>query len=396
MQHPSAGPTIRQAAILLNGPGSLLRCGDRPFLFWLLRELCRFGVEEVVLLTETVEAALPALSAGLPRPLRIACVRREPGLGTGGVLVQARAHLAERFLLCNGETWLDFNLGRLLADAARDPDDVACRMVLRHASDASGCGLAETEGDRVTGFREPPAQGWPGTVDAGVYVLKRRALDAAPPACSFARDILPQLAGQGVLRGTVTDGRYIDIGIPADLVRAQTELPARLRRRALFLDRDGVINVDHGWVGTRERFEFMPGAVSSIRAASDAGWHVFIVTNQSGIARGLFDEAQFADLCAWMIDVIRGGGGTIDDLRYCPTHPEASVSAYRRDSDWRKPGPGMLLDLLSAWQLDPARCLLVGDQPTDLAAAAAAGVPARLFAGHNLADFVMPLLSSGH
>jgi D-glycero-D-manno-heptose 1,7-bisphosphate phosphatase len=95
-----------------------------------------------------------------------------------------------------------------------------------------------------------------------------------------------------------------------------------------------------------------------------------------------------------MTDTIRAAGGTIDDLRYCPTHPEAPLPASRRANNWRKPGPGMLLDLLSHWRLNPAHCLLIGDQPTDLAAASAPGVPAHLFPGENLADFVIPLLEA--
>jgi D,D-heptose 1,7-bisphosphate phosphatase len=400
MQRPFASPTVRQAAILIADnhtaqgaaatPRSLLPCGDRPFLAWMLRELCRYGVEEVLLLTgdstRMIEVALPAISASLPRVLRLACV-------PGDALSRARDRFADRFLLCNGETWLDFNLCRLLSDVARDPDDVLCRMVLRRPDNASPHAIAETEGDRITGFREGTVTGQPGRSGAGVYLLKHAAFEAATTAWPLEHDILPRLAARGALRGTVADGSFIDLGIPADHARAQIELPVRLHRRALFLDRDGVINVDHGWVGTRERFEFMPGALATIRAASDAGWHVFVVTNQSGIARGHFDEAQFAELCAWMIDAIRLEGGTVDDLRYCPTHPDAPLLVYRRTSDWRKPGPGMLLDLLSSWQLDPARCLMIGDQPTDHAAAAAAGVPARLFAGRNLADFVMPLLA---
>jgi D,D-heptose 1,7-bisphosphate phosphatase len=408
MQH-TANPAIRQAVVLVGGLGTrlgklttatpkpLLNCGDRPFLAWLLRELCRFGVEEVLLLTghlaDTVEAALPAISVSLPRPLRIACVREKQQAGTGGALFQARDHLAERFLLCNGDSWLDFNLSRLLADAAHDPEDVVGRMVLRRVEDASRYGVAETEGDRITGFRERPEAGQPGTINAGVYLLDRRVLDAATPVCSLERDILPKLAAEGVLRGTVADGYFIDIGIPMDLARAQTELPARLRRRALFLDRDGVINVDDGWVGTGKRFKFVPGALSAIRVASDAGWHVFVVTNQPGIARGLFDETQFAELCRRMIDGIGAEGGTVDDLRYRPLHPGLPLSGDREVSDWRKPAPGMLLELLSSWQLDPTRCLLISGQPTDLAAAAAAGIPAHLFPGHDLADFALPLLA---
>ena len=173
---------------------------------------------------------------------------------------------------------------------------------------------------------------------------------------------------------------------------AQQEIPRILHRRALFLDRDGVINVDHGYVGSRDRFEWMPGAREAIRAATDAGWHVFVITNQSGVARGHYDEAAVTALHGWMIDEVRRAGGTIDDIRYCPFHPDAVVPAYRRVSDWRKPAPGMLLDLMRAWELDPARCVLVGDQETDMAAAAAAGISGRRFEGGNLADFVRPLL----
>jgi len=402
--------TIRQAAVLVGGLGTrlgaltantpkpLLPCGDRPFLAWVLRELVRVGVEEVILLTgylsEVVEAELPAMIATLPKPVNIIIAREPQQAGTGGALFYARALLDERFILCNGDSWLDTNLARLLADAAQDEAQVQGRMVLRALDDASRYGVASLDGDRITGFLERPAPGSPGTINAGIYLLHRCVLDEVREVCSLERDILPILAERGALRGTVaTGGYFIDIGVPDDFARAQTELPARLHRRALFLDRDGVINHDHAYVGSRERFEFIEGALDAIRMASDAGWHVFVVTNQSGIGRGLYSEADFAALSAWMIDAIRQAGGNIDDLRYCPTHPDAVLDEYRREHPWRKPQPGMLLDLLEKWQLDAARCLLVGDQPTDIAAADAAGVVGHRFPGGNLAEFVAPLLA---
>ena len=118
------------------------------------------------------------------------------------------------------------------------------------------------------------------------------------------------------------------------------------------------------------------------------------MTNQSGIARGFYDEAALNALHGWMVEVIREAGGAIDDIRFCPFHPEAVVERYRRDSDWRKPAPGMILDLIERWQLDPARCVLVGDQPSDLAAARAAGIRGEHFPGGNLAETVIPLLAA--
>ena len=368
--------TVRQCAVLIGGtdnPTPLLTCGDRPFLAWLLREFLRFGVDDFVLLTghppETMKAALPAITANLPKPVRITCCAEPAHAGTGGALHHARHALAERFWLCNGASLMDFNFAHLLSDAISDPDDVAGRCLVR----------------RLEGS---------GTINAGIYLFNRSILNDIEPVCSLERDVMPRLAARGALRGTAGDGYFIDIGIPADLQRAQTELPARLHRRALFLDRDGVINHDHGYVGTRERFDWMPGARETIRAATDAGFHVFIVTNQSGIARGHYNEAQFAALSAWMTDEIRAAGGTVDDLRYCPHHPEAPVEAYRQVSDWRKPAPGMLLDLIEKGEVDPARSLLIGDQPTDLAAAASAGMPAYHFQGDDLASFALPLLAA--
>jgi D,D-heptose 1,7-bisphosphate phosphatase len=397
--------SVRQCAVLVGGEGTrlgaltkttpkpLLPCGDRPFLAWLLREFIRFGVEEFVLLTGylsgEVGAALPTIVASLPKRVKITVSHEVAPAGTGGALHHARDLLAEQFLLCNGDSMLDFNLSRLLADASRDGDGVVGRLVLRRLADASRYGVVETDGDRVTAFRERPAPGEagnpkPGTINAGIYLFRRRVLDAIAPVCSLERDVMPKLAAEGALRGTVGEGYFIDIGIPADLERAQAELPAKLRRAALFLARDGVINVDHGYVETRERFEWNDGALAAIRFASDAGAHVFVVTNQSCVARGFDDEIQLAALHAWMTDKVRAEGGTIDDLRSCPFHPEGTVERHRRASNWRKQAPGMLLDLMTRWELDPARCVMIGDQPTDLAAAQAAGARGVLYAGGDL------------
>ena len=392
------GLGTRLGTLTANTPKPLLPCGDRPFLAWVLRELSRFGVEEAVLLTghlgEKVEEALPGILATLPKQMRVTCAREPVQAGTGGALYHARGLLAERFLLCNGDSWLDTNLAHMLAAAASDPAEIVGRMLLRSLPDASRYGVVALDGERITGFRERPAPGAPGTINAGVYLLGRAVLDAIAPVCSLERDVLPGLANANRLRGTVADGYFIDIGIPSDFERAQTEIPAKLHRRALFLDRDGVINHDHGYVGHRERFEFVPGAKDAVRRAVDSGWHVFIVTNQSGIARGLYTEEEFAGLMAWVADEMRAAGATIDDLRYSPTHPEAPLEAYRREHHWRKPGPGMLLDLIAHWQLDPARCVMVGDQPTDLAAAEAAGVAGHLFPGGDLDAFVEPVLAT--
>ncbi len=170
--------------------------------------------------------------------------------------------------------------------------------------------------------------------------------------------------------------------------------PSHVRPQpAAFLDRDGVINYDDGFIGTRERFRWMPGVADAIRRLNQSGYFVFIVSNQSGVARGLFSEQAVHDLDAWLRRELEVQGARIDDARYCPFHPEGSVPAYRKETDWRKPAPGMILDLMQAWPVARDKSFFIGDKETDMAAARAAGIAGKLYNGGGLDKFVETFLA---
>jgi len=164
------------------------------------------------------------------------------------------------------------------------------------------------------------------------------------------------------------------------------------RRRAAFLDRDGVINHDDGYVGTRERVRWMPNAAKAIRRLNAAGYFVFFFTNQAGVARGFYTEDELNRLHDWMRSELATQGAVVDDIRYCPHHPAGSVAGYLEDHHWRKPAPGMILDLMAHWPVRPEGSFAIGDRDSDIAAAQAAGLPGFLFAGGDLDAFVADVL----
>jgi len=190
------------------------------------------------------------------------------------------------------------------------------------------------------------------------------------------------------LLGTAARGSFIDIGLPADFERAQELLPAYLHRPAAFLDRDGVLNRDDGYVHRAEQIVWMEGAVDAVRWLNDHGYYVFVVTNQGGVAHGYYTEDHVHELHFWMQQQLQRHGAHIDCFEHSPYHPDGKVERYRRESELRKPQPGMILKLQRDWTTDPTRSFLIGDRDSDIEAAIAAGIPGYKFESGSLLDLV--------
>jgi D-glycero-D-manno-heptose 1,7-bisphosphate phosphatase len=367
-------------------PKPMLPVGGRPFLDTLIDEIARYDAfEEILLLAGHKAESILARYDGTVRGRARLTVSLEPSpLGTAGALVHAAALLQSRFLLLNGDSFFDFNILDLVTRA----NDNLVHMALRADVIGDRYGRVALDGDRVRSFIAP-GQGAAGPVNAGVYVIDRTILTRVGglPA-SLEQDVFPALAAAGAMTGTPYHGYFIDIGIPEDFVRADVELTERLRRPAVFFDRDGVLNHDSGYTFEAEKLRWIDGAREAVKAVNDAGYFAFVVTNQSGVARGFYEESHVHVLHRWMADEMAAIGAHVDAFEYCPDHPDGTVERYRRASIRRKPGPGMITDLLGRFAVRADDSILIGDKPSDLEAAHAAGLHGHLFSGGNLEAFV--------
>lgn len=389
---------MEQALILVGGRGTrlgsltkhlpkpMMEIDGRPFVEILIQHVARHKFSEIILLCGYLSKGIYSAFHGKTLwGARITCLVERDPMGTGGALLQAKNLLKDQFLLVNGDSFFDFNL----LDLNTVPVNKAWlgKMALRPLLETGRYGTVTIKEERVTAFSEKSTVG-PGLVNGGVYIFKRAVLDYIQQLpCSLERDVLPKLAERGQLFGRSYHGYFIDIGVPQDLLRARADLKNR-NRPVVFFDRDGVLNHDEGYTYRINDFKWIFGAINAIKRCNDRGWFVIVVTNQSGIARGFYDESAVEDLHEWMQEELKTKGAHIDAFYYCPHHPEGVITEFSISCGCRKPEPGMLIKALSEWPIDISRSALIGDKQSDIDAASRVGIRGMLYQGQDLLGLV--------
>ena len=394
----AGGLGTRLRGIVDDVPKPLAPVAGRPFLAWLLDRLAATGMRRCILATGYMTGVIESVIGTRWQGMEVEYSVESRPLGTGGAISLATARLQGNGVhVLNGDTWLAYS-PQTFERVTRERD-AAIGIALAQVDDIGRYGAVELDArGMVVGFREKGERGR-GAINAGCYFLTDAALATLPTddAFSFEREVLEPAAGKGQLAGFVESSGFIDIGVPGDYARSQLQFAGYDRqalirapyvdpgaeeilaahpttRKALFLDRDGVINRDHGYVHTPGRTDWVPGIFKRVADARERGYLVVVVTNQAGIGRGFYTEADFIEYTAWIHGEFARHGAPLLATYWCPHHSEAGLGAYRVACACRKPMPGMLLAAAKAFALDLGGSILVGDSPSDLAAGRAAGV----------------------
>ena len=365
---------IRQAVILCGGKGTrlgsltaetpkpLLPVGDRPFIEHLIQEVTRYGISEIILLTGHLGEQFDRYNGTTINHAQIRVHREETPLGTWGGVVQACELLDPWFLLMNGDSWLDYDLTSMLL---KQPDTM--HMLGRYVSPADRYETLEVNKENVKAI-VPRGQATGGFINSGIYVVNREVVKiSAPGHSSLEQYLLPWLAETGTLTVDLCQSNtfFIDIGVPEDYERAQVDLIAQRTRPALFVDRDNTLTYDReGYTHHPDDMEFKPGAMELIHLANRMGWYVFVVTNQGGVTKGVYEEHYILDFHRKMQYTLAEFGAHIDGLEY-----EIELVSRRR-----KPRPGMIEALIASWPIELGPSFMVGDKLADREAGIAAGI----------------------
>ena len=165
-----------------------------------------------------------------------------------------------------------------------------------------------------------------------------------------------------------------------------------MKLKAAFFDRDGVLNADKSYLYKIEDLEWIDGAKEALAYLTQQGYTIFVVTNQSGIARGYYTVDDMNKLHEFMAQQVAAAGGKIEKFYYCPHLPEGKIAEYAVECDCRKPKPGLILRAFEEYDIDKDAAFLIGDKPRDVESAEAAGIKGYLFSGGNLLNFVKEIV----
>lgn len=357
----------RLQKVVSDVPKPMAPIAGRPFLEYQIEYLKRQGFTKFTFLTGYMSEVIES-HFGDGRKFGVEVdysVEKEP-MGTGGAIRMAMENSKDdSFIAMNGDSLFATDYNRFV-----DLAEGRLSIALKYSTDLSRYGAVEIDDQsRITSFKEKSAEAVDGYLNAGTYFIPRSAILHFPKGkFSIETEVFRPLAERKGLFGVPCGGKFVDIGTPESFAWAQDHMPQWLREEfhpCLFLDRDGTLIEHVNYLHKPEDVRLVPQVVEMIREAKAAGWYCAVVTNQSGVGRGMFKIEDCDRVHSYIDEQLAKSGLKIDSWKACYSHPTEGNGEYKRSSLLRKPGPGMLLEICEELPIDLRQSLMVGDNSTD-------------------------------
>jgi D,D-heptose 1,7-bisphosphate phosphatase len=386
----AGGKGTRLGTLTREVPKPMITVGDRPVLHHQVDLAVRFGIREIIILVNYLkEPIVEYFGDGSAFGAEITYHEELQPLGTVGGITEIADRLTGDFLLFYGDVMADMDLSRLIAFHTEKKS--LCTLVLHPNDHPFDSDLVETDaGGRVVAFHPKPhaPEAWlPNLVNAGVYLMSPAILHHLTPGikADFGRDVFPAIYRKVDMYGYRTPEYLKDMGTPERLQKVREDYDSgriksrnlALPQKAIFLDRDGVLNVERSFISRPEDLELYDFTAFAVAQINRSPYLSVVVTNQSAIARNLCTEADVQTIHRKMEAELGRQCAWLDAIYYCPHHPDKGFPeenpVYKVDCDCRKPKIGMFLKAVRDFHVDLHESFIIGDSERDIQAGINAG-----------------------
>ena len=359
--------------ILAGGKGTRIKeyLGDKPkpmvkfnniyFLQYLINSLSRFSFNKIYILTGFKHRVIfKNFHNKIFNLTKTKCLKEKKLMGTGGALLNLKKEKINDFILVNGDTIFDVDINDLVKLCGKKKLGSIALAVNKKNTNNLKLNNLSLKNNNLS-YKEKGK-----LMNGGIYFLKKKILNMLPnKKFSLEDDFLPSLINKKLLKGKVYNNFFLDIGTPKYFKISEKQLKNYFKKPAAFLDRDGVINHDFGYVYKDKNFRFKKGVIEGLKSLSKKNYLIFLVTNQAGIAKGFFKERDFFKLQSFVSKKLLKYNIMINDVQYSPYHPKGSVLKFRKKSNLRKPGNQMIKNIFKKFMIDKKKSFMIGDKISD-------------------------------
>ena len=367
--------TIKQAFILCGGLGSrlgkitkktpkpLILFNKKPFIEYLINQLARHNIKEIFLLCGyKKELFFQKYHNKLVLNSKVTCIAETKPLGSAGAIYKVRNYLDKNFFLLNGDTFYEINF-----------NDFAKKYL--SSKKLLGIVTLKKKGSRFLNIHKKKGKyifekNKNNIINSGILCLNKKIIKTLNnKSFSLEEEIFKKLAIKNQIYTydeSIKNTKFFDIGTPDSLVKAKIEIPKLEKKKTIFLDRDGVINEDLGYVVRKNKFKWIKNIQKLIKYFNNNNYYTIVVTNQSGIGRGFYSEKDVKHLHKWANFQLNLYGAHIDDFYYAPYFSKSKNLKYRKNFFLRKPKIGMIIEAAKKWNIDLKKSIVIGDQLSDI------------------------------
>jgi D,D-heptose 1,7-bisphosphate phosphatase len=357
----AGGKGSRIKEFLQNKPKPMLKFNKIYFLQYLINNLSRYPFNKIYILTGYKNKIIHNnFHNKVSNLTKIICLKEKKAMGTGGALLNLKKFKMNDFILVNGDTIFDIDIKNLINLFKKNK--LGCIGLTLSNKNTDSLKLNSLGLNKNIIYYKKKGN----LINGGIYFFKKNFLNKLPnKLSSLENDVLPKLIKKKLIIGKYYKNFFLDIGTRKYLKSSGKKLKKYFKRPATFLDRDGVINYDHGYVHKMKDFHFKKGVISGLKYLIKKKYFIFIITNQAGIAKGKFKENDFLNLQTDLKRKLLKTNIKFDDIQYCPYHPNGKILKYKKKSNLRKPGNKMIKNIFDKFLIDKRNSFMIGDKNTD-------------------------------